>query len=179
MMTEAAFLKRIDSRWPRGRRWNPQVLQLAKRAVDAFPRSARLLIAFGELIEMSPEAEYDGFSPLKLYRSAIRYEPHYWEGYEAAGFYQFVYGGNYGDRKLMKTAEHLFRKAIRLGAGHDSFLGLCGVLLEQGRRSAARRALQKCTRRTDSWFKDFLRDLDGANDLSRENSPKRRGRRAM
>ncbi|HEY3967844.1 MAG TPA: hypothetical protein VGM05_24995 [Planctomycetaceae bacterium] len=173
MMTEAAFLTRIKARWPCGRKRNPQVLQLAKRAVQAYPKSARLLIAFGELIELvTQHDEYDGFNPPKLYRRAIRNEPRYWEGYEAAGFYQFVYGGKHGDRRSLKKAEDLFRQAIRLGAGNDSFLGLGGVLLEQGRRSAARRALQKCTRRNDSWLKDFLRDLDGANDLKRAEFPK-------
>ena len=173
MMTEAALLKRIHARWPRGRWSNRQILQFAKRAIEAYPRSARLLISFGELIEMSLEPEYDGFHPMKLYRRAIRYEPNYWEGYEAAGFYQFVNGGKYGTLRSLKKAEDLFRRAIRLGAGNDSFLGLGGVLLEQGRRSAARRALRKCTRRNDSWLKDVLRKLDEPNDLKRAELPKK------
>lgn len=174
MMTEAAFLSRIQARLRGGRRQDPQVLELAKRAVDAYPKSARLLIVFGELIEMiTQDDEYEGFNPPKLYRHAIRYEPNYWEGYEAAGFYQFVYGGKYGDLRSLKKAEDLFRRAIRLGAGNDSFLGLGGVLLEQGRRTAARRALKKCTRRNDSWLKDFLRELHRPKDLKRAELPKK------
>jgi tetratricopeptide (TPR) repeat protein len=180
MMTEAGFLRRIQARLRRGRKQNRQVLELAKRAVDAYPKSAWLLIVFGELIEMiTQDDEYESFNPPKLYRRAIRYEPNYWEGYEAAGFYQFVYGGKYGNLRSLKKSEDLFRRAIRLGAGNDSFLGLGGVLLEQGRHSAARRALNKCTRRNDSWLKNLLRDLDGPNDLSGANCPRGRRRRAM
>src|SRR5262249_24087725 len=148
-MTEAGFLKQIARQWPRGRRRNlPRVLQLAARAVQTYPRSARLLIALGELIEMSPDAKYNGLDPLTLYRKAIRHESDYWEGYEAAGFFYYVYA-TYGSTKSLKKAEKMFRTAIRLGGGHDSFLGLAGTLLEKGKRSPARRALQKCTRRND------------------------------
>jgi hypothetical protein len=161
MISETAFLKRIQTRLKSGREPNPRVLELAKRAVEAYPKSARLLILFGDLIQMITDGdEYEGFTPQKLYRRAIRFEPNYWEGYEAAGFYQFVYGGRYGDLRSLKKAEELFRKAIRLGGGNDSFAGLASVLLEQGRRSAARRAIQKCTRRKASWIKHLLREMD-------------------
>jgi tetratricopeptide (TPR) repeat protein len=159
-MTEAVFLERIYELVPQGRRWSvSRALRLAAQAVRAYPRSARLLILLGDLISTLPDAEYDGYTPIKLYRRAIRYEPRYWEGYEAAGFYQYV-DGAYGDRRSLKKAEDLLRRAIRLGGGHDSFLGLGSVLIEQGRYSAARRALQKCTRRNDPSLQDCLRELE-------------------
>jgi tetratricopeptide (TPR) repeat protein len=176
-MTELGFLTRIDAMWPRGERQysSSHVLRLAERAVRQYPKSARLLIALGELIEVSRESDYRGFDPLKLYLRATQCEPDYWEGYEAAGFYYFVHN-DYGNKKSLKKAEVMFRKAIRVGAGHDSFLGLGGALLEQGKLALARGALQKCTRRADPWLKDLLSELSESKPprmLSKHAAPKK------
>ena len=86
-----------------------EVITLADEAVRAFPRSARLLVMRGNLIELGPvTCPHPLEEALRCYQSAVEFEPQFAEAWDEIGHY---YDAVLGDEK---SARPYFDRARRL-----------------------------------------------------------------
>lgn len=87
-MTEDEYISRLRAGWPRGSDASLQTIALVDEAVSAFPRSARLLVMRGNLIELGPEScPHPLDEALHCYQRAVEIEPQFAEAWEELGHY--------------------------------------------------------------------------------------------
>ena len=127
--TETEFIEEID-RLNSAEKWT-EALRVAEAAILAYPGSADLQCAFGDLIQLSDDETYKAADALSAYQRAAELDPTFAEAYEEIGYYWDVCGDDF------ERAEAAFRRAIELGAGADSYAGLARVLAERGKDSPA------------------------------------------
>jgi tetratricopeptide (TPR) repeat protein len=138
---EQAYVDKISRGFPDKGEVSLEVLALVEEAVAAFPQCARLWCLRGDLIQCSPiGANYQLADALSSYQEALVADPLCAEAHESIGYYYDVIEDD------PNVAEASFRRAIRLGAGRDSYIGLARVLAELGRREEALEVLapQNC-----------------------------------
>ncbi len=128
-MTEAEFFEEIDMLRFAGK--TAAALRVAESAVLAFPGSAELQCALGDLIQLSDNETRKTADALTAYQKALELDPSCAEAYEKIGYYWDVHGDDF------ERAEAAFRRAIELGAGATSYAGLARVLAERGNDSPA------------------------------------------
>jgi tetratricopeptide (TPR) repeat protein len=136
MQTEADWIRAIEEQTPAiGSRHQASSagLRLVERALAEHPQSSRLWNRRGDLIQLLDEnlGSYsleDARDSYERARAADLNDP---EAYESLGYFFDAV-----DEQL-DEAERMFRKAIELGAGAGSWVGLARVLAEMGRRDEA------------------------------------------
>lgn len=110
-MNEDEYIARLRAHWPRGDdvESSPMAIDFADEAVKAFPRSARLWVLRGNLIEMGPETyPYPLEESLTCYKRAIEIDPRFAEAWEdAAHFYDAVLDDEAGAALYFKEFERL------------------------------------------------------------------------
>jgi tetratricopeptide (TPR) repeat protein len=136
MRTEADWFKAIEeeTRTSGPRRWTtPDGLRLVELALAEHPQSSRLWNRRGDLIQLLDDdlASYSLNGARDSYERARAADPNDPEAYESLGYFLDAV-----DEQL-DEAERMFRKAIELGAGAGSWVGLARVLAEMGRREEA------------------------------------------
>lgn len=103
----------------------------------AHPHCAELWNCFGDMIVLSA-----GLRPreqaLECYQKAIAIDPQFAEGHESLGYFYDTYCDNF------ETAAEHFQRAIELGAGDDSKVGLARVLAQTGKNIEAIAILDTC-----------------------------------
>jgi tetratricopeptide (TPR) repeat protein len=84
------------------------------------------------LIQLAPpDVEFPPDEALRCYEKAISIDPKFHEAYESIGYYHDTkYDHTFSDFEI---SDQMFRKAIDMGAGPDSYIGLARVLAETGR----------------------------------------------
>ena len=109
LMTENEYISRLKARWPRDSDASFEVIALADEAVRAFPRSARLLVLRGNLIQLGPEAcPHPLEEALSCYQLAVEHEPEHAEGWEEIGhYYNAVLADEQGARPYFDRARRL------------------------------------------------------------------------
>lgn len=134
VVTEEEYVDAIATDWPYGigGEASPELQALADEAVAAYPRSAKLWCMRGDLIQLgSEESKYELLDALESYHRAVAVDPGFAEAYQEIGYYHDVYTEDF------PAAEQAFRKAVELGAGMHSYLGLARVLAELGEKDKA------------------------------------------
>lgn len=127
-----------------------KVLEIVEQAITACPESAELWCLRGDLIQLcDDETAYELMGALKSYQQAAVMNPNSFEAYEEMGYYHDVIENNFDE------AELAFRKAIELGAGIDSFVGLARVLAQAGKQDESLLLLSSCPYSTDSNIKEM------------------------
>ena len=108
-MTEEEYITQLRERTSTGGGASLDVISLADKAVEAFPRSARLWCLRGDLIQLGPEDNPHTLDDaLTSFRKAIEIDPGFAEAWEEIGhFYHAVLDDEPG-------AEPYFREAARL-----------------------------------------------------------------
>jgi len=111
--------------------------RLADEARQAYPDEPTLLIAWGDLNQLSEETTFDAEESFEAYRRAAEVDPLNGEAFESMGFFLDAI------RDDPAAAEPFFRKAIELDAGFDSVIGLAQVLAQTGRSEEALRTIDE------------------------------------
>lgn len=134
-MTEEEVIDAIGERWPSGDdRYDDrdrETLRLATEAVGAFPRSPKLLCIWGDLNRLvenrlieGPDSVLD--ASLRAYEKAAALDPSFAEAWESIGYFLDVHAGD------LAGAEAAFSRAVDLGGGDDSVIGLARTRAELG-----------------------------------------------
>jgi tetratricopeptide (TPR) repeat protein len=136
MRTEADWFKAIEeqTRTTDPQQWTTlDGLRLVEQALAEHPQSSRLWNRRGDLIQLLHEdlASYSLTDARVSYQRALAANPNDPEAYESLGYFFDAV-----DEQL-DEAERMFRRAIQLGAGVGSWVGLARVLAEMGRRDEA------------------------------------------
>jgi tetratricopeptide (TPR) repeat protein len=131
-MTEDDYLEALSERWPRGgTETRDDTLQLVEEAIAAFPLSARLWCARGDLIQLSSgEAPYTLDDARASYEHALAIDPDDCEALQELGHFHYIDDNN-------ALAEESFLRAIARGATMHAFLRLAELYLEEGRATEA------------------------------------------
>lgn len=103
----------------------------------AHPEHAELWNCYGDMILLS-DGEYPVGQALACYRKSIEADPQFAEAYESIGYFLDTHNDDFAG-----AVEH-FHRAIQLGAGDDSRIGLARVLAQMGRASEGLDILQTC-----------------------------------
>ncbi len=131
-MTEAEIVRAIREAVAVHEKATAATLGMVEEGLQRFPRSARLWILRGDLIQLADEdVPYSIADALVSYRAALEYEPRSAEAYESIGrFLDAV-------QDKPAEAEAYLRKAIELGGGRSAEEGLAQVLEQLGRPEAS------------------------------------------
>lgn len=133
---ELEFIEKLKAVYPKHEA-TPEVLALAELAVTECPESAKLWCLRGDLIQLgSAESNYKLDDSLQSYKKALKIDPSNSEAHESIGYFYDVHSDN------LESAEKSFRKAIKCGAGKDSYYGLARVLAELNRKREALEILE-------------------------------------
>jgi hypothetical protein len=112
-------------------------LERLEAMVTEYPECAELWNCYGDMIQLS-DGEYPVGQALDCYRRSIEADSSFAEGYESIGYFLDVYNDDFAG-----AAEH-FRRAIQLGAGDDSWIGLARVLAQMGQANEGLELLKSC-----------------------------------
>ncbi|WP_338846240.1 hypothetical protein V8J88_21100 [Massilia sp. W12] len=117
-MTEADYISEIERRWPSRCPGEPtrETIHLTKKAVEIFPKSAKLWVMRGNLLQLIDfecdiplgESEY-------CYRQAIAADHFFAEAYEEMGYFLDVIMGK------PRKAKRFFDKARRLKRSRQKY----------------------------------------------------------
>lgn len=136
MKREEPFIDRLHDLWPEEGPASAEALELVEEAVRNVPRSARLWVMRGDLLQLVDEPDEAQLErALASYQRALSIDHTFADAHEAIGYYCDALLDNYED------AEHGFRAAIRFGAGVESWFGLARVLAQDGRKGEALKML--------------------------------------
>lgn len=111
-MTEDDYISQLRAGWPQDSDASLEVIALADEAIGAFPRSARLLVMRGNLIQLGPETCHHPLEEaLRCYRRAVELEPEFAEAWEEIGHYHdAVLDDEEGARPYFDRARRLARR---------------------------------------------------------------------
>jgi len=128
VMTEAELIDAIGAEVAEHNSATPQALSMVEDGLKRFPKSARLWILRGDLIQVSDDdGRYFLDDALESYLAALRCDPDSAEANESIGHYLDAV------QNEPEKAEPYFRRAIALGGGEGAQDGLKQVLEQLGR----------------------------------------------
>jgi len=156
-MTETEYIEKIRGEW-RAKCTEPtgELLHLVEQGIQNHPGSAKLHCMRGDLIQLSDDSAYKLEDALASYEQAIEIDAKFAEAHESIGYYCDVISQD------LKLAEAAFRRAIELGAGADSYVGLARVLAELGHNT------QEILKLLDeSPFRDTTKVLEIRSDIEK------------
>lgn len=111
-MNEDEYIAAIGARWPSDSASNEPstaTIRLADDAVSAFPASAKLWVMRGDLLQLSDvDTGYALVESERSYRTAIKVDPGFIEGYRELAYFLDVVMGK------RRKAKRYFDKARRL-----------------------------------------------------------------
>jgi hypothetical protein len=112
-MTEDDYISTLRARWPKGCDASLELISLADEAVRSFPRSARLWLLRGDIIQLGPEScPHPLGESLVSYHRAVELDPKFADAWDEIGHY---HDAVLGDEKAAQT---FFQKAERLREDH-------------------------------------------------------------
>jgi len=127
-MTELEIINAVGGEVAAHNKATAHALDLVEQGLKLYPRSPRLWILRGDLIQVSDDTtQYELEDALKSYRAAVRLDPRSPEAYESLGRYFDAV------ENRPREAESYFRKAIELGGGDSARDALAEVLEQLGR----------------------------------------------
>src|SRR6266436_7336662 len=108
-MTEQEYIVKLKSRWPVKGETSLETLALADEAVRSYPKSARLWVIRGNLLELGSEnCPLPLEESLACYKRAIEIDPEFAEAWEdAAHFYDAVLGDEQSAKPYFEQFEKL------------------------------------------------------------------------
>jgi tetratricopeptide (TPR) repeat protein len=113
VMTEDDYILELRTSWPRKGDASIAVIALVDEAVRAFPRSARLWVMRGDLIQLGSEScPHPLEEALRSFQCAVELDPQFAKAWDELGHY---YDAVLDDEK---TAQEYFEKAKRLRYDH-------------------------------------------------------------
>ena len=134
-MDESEFMEKAMSMWPSGDESAIEALAIAREGLRMYPCSAKLLCIVGDLLQLRDATDDAIVESRRCYQNAIASDLSCSEAYESLGYLSDVYDNNF------LLAISYFEKAIGLGAGEWSYVGLARSLAQDGRREEALHAL--------------------------------------
>jgi uncharacterized protein HemY len=133
------YLDKIERLWPRaGELPSRELVDLCSQAVAEHPESSTLWYDLGIIMDRCHE-DY-GFNAAdfrRCFENAIECDPNNVEAFQELGYVLDVYFSEFA------SAEQAFRKAIELGAKHESYFGRARVLAQVGRTEDALNSLSE------------------------------------
>jgi len=124
-MTEKEYTNLIRSRAQAEDTIGNEIIELIDEAVSLYPQSSALWCLRGDLLQRGEDdKKYDLSDALSSYTKAIEIDPNFAEAYESIGYYYDVIDDD--PEKAVKA----FERAVELGAGIDSYVGLARVMAE-------------------------------------------------
>ncbi|MGD0899379.1 MAG: hypothetical protein ABR915_16195 [Thermoguttaceae bacterium] len=132
-MEADAYLDEIERLWPEpGQSPTKEIVDLCLAAVAEHPESSTLWYGWGIIMRRcGGEYGYMREDYLRCYEDSVRCDCTNAEAYQELGYVLDVFFDDYG------KAEQAFRRAIELGAGHESYFGLARVLAQVGKTDDA------------------------------------------
>ena len=129
------MFEQIADAWPTGdEQPSAQLAALVQQALADFPTSSEVWVMYGDFLNISdadsePDATLENV--IAAYNKALELDPGCAEAHQELGFLHDLY------RDDFEQSQELFRAAIALGAGADSYYGLARVMAQQGRQQEA------------------------------------------
>lgn len=124
-MTEKEYINLVRSKVQTEDTVGNEIIELIDEAVSLYPQSSALWCLCGDLLQLGEDdKKYELSDALSSYTKAIEIDPNYAEAYESIGYY---YDAIDDDPEKAKGA---FERAVELGAGVDSYVGLARVMAE-------------------------------------------------
>ena len=112
-MTEDDYISELRVSWPKEGDASVAVVALVDEAVRVFPRSARLWVMRGDIIQLGSEScPHPLEEALRSFQRAVEIDPQFAEAWDELGHY---YDAVLDDEK---TAQEYFEKAKRLRYDH-------------------------------------------------------------
>jgi tetratricopeptide (TPR) repeat protein len=138
-MDENRYLDEIAGLWPQpGEPPAKEIVDLCLAAVAEYPESSTLWYDLGIIMRRcGGEYAYTDADYLRCFETSVRCDCTNAEAYQELGYVLDVFFDDYG------KAEEAFRKAIELGARHESYFGLARVLAQVGRTDDAIKCLSE------------------------------------
>jgi Tfp pilus assembly protein PilF len=124
-MTEWEIVETVRAQFAGEEPPGPEALRMVEEGLESFPKSVRLWILRGDLIQLSSdEASYCLEDAMTSYQKASECDPENGEPYESIGYFL--------DAVMDEPAkaEPYFRKAIALGRTESAADGLARVLAQ-------------------------------------------------
>jgi hypothetical protein len=112
-MTEDEHISALQTRWPQDCDASMEVIALADEAIRVFPKSARLWVMRGNLIELGPEScPHPLGEALASYERAIKLDSDFAEAWDEIGHYHdAVLDDEKSTQRFFQEAERLRRNA--------------------------------------------------------------------
>ena len=132
-MTEWEIIETVRAQFAGEEPPGPDALRMVEEGLRSFPRSARLWILRGDLIQLSDDDRSYCLDDVPAsYQKALECDPENGEAYESIGYFL--------DAVMDEPAkaEPYFRKAIALGRKESAAEGLARVLEQVGRAKPIR-----------------------------------------
>lgn len=142
MRNEQEYIDEINNLWFCNAHSNPleslsaglgsRLLCLVERGIEFHPCSSRLWFIRGEVLQLLAGRTGDNMdcdAVRECYSKAIEFNKLNYMPYESLAYLEDIYYLNY------TNAERLFKAAITLGAGLESYLGLARILAQLKRKN--------------------------------------------
>jgi tetratricopeptide (TPR) repeat protein len=124
-MTEKEYLYLIRSKVQAEDTIGNEIIELVDEAISLYPQSSALWCLRGDLLQRAEDdKKYELSDAFNSYTKAIEIDPNCAEAYESIGYYHDVIDDD------PEKAKGAFERAIELGAGVDSYVGLARVMAE-------------------------------------------------
>ena len=141
LMDEIEIIEEVVALWPEaGEHPSDELLALVRSALQSFPTSGELWYLFGMVTELwDREPGFLASDALAAYQKAIDYDPTNFEAYENLAYAYDTYFDDF------LNAQKHFQRAIELGAGADSYIGLARVMAQMDQMNQALEMLAEDT----------------------------------
>ena len=119
--------------WPKpGQSPTRAILDACLQAVGEHPESSVLWCDLGTIMgRWDADSGFTAADYLRCYENAVKFDPNNAEAFQELGYVLDVYFSDYNG------AERAFKRAIELGAEHESYLGRARALAQMGRTDDA------------------------------------------
>jgi tetratricopeptide (TPR) repeat protein len=120
------YLDEIDKLWPEpGKPPSRELVDFCVQAIAEHPESSTLWYDFGILMQRcGDDYAYEADDYLRCFEKSAKCNPNNAEAYRELGYVLDVYYSDY------ERADRAFKRAIELGADHESYLGRARVLAQ-------------------------------------------------
>jgi tetratricopeptide (TPR) repeat protein len=138
-MDIAEYYDKIAAAWPQpGKAPTQEIEDLCLAAVADHPEVSVFWYDLGVVMQRCGEdCRYTAHDYLQCFGNAVKFDAKDPEAYQELGYVLDVYFARYD------KAVEAFRKAIELGAGHESYYGLARVLAQMGKQDEATACLSE------------------------------------
>ena len=124
-MTEKGYISLVRSKVQAEDTIGNEIIELIDEAVSLYPQSSALWRLRGELILLGEDDKgYEPSDALSSYSKAIEIDPNCAKAYESIGYYYDAIDDD------PEKAIGPFERAVELGAGVNSYVGLARVMAE-------------------------------------------------